>query len=81
MSQDQQNHSLIIHDKFEDLLQQLHRCQEFSHKDISAYGTSNARKSTMPVVQRYKAKHALRQNSTKSIKLFDFLLFMCFLDF
>ena len=29
-------------------------------------------------VQRYKAKHAVRQNSTKFIKLFDFLFFMCF---
>ena len=29
-------------------------------------------------VQRYKAEHAVRQNSTKFIKLFDFLFFMCF---
>ena len=36
MSQDQQNHSLIIHDKFEDLLQQSHRCQDFFHNDKSA---------------------------------------------
>ena len=32
----------------------------------------------MPLVQRYKEKHALRQNSTKLIKLFDFLFFMSF---
>ena len=36
MSQDQQNYWLIIYDKFEDLLQQLHRCQDVSHKDTSA---------------------------------------------
>ena len=30
------NHSLIIHDKFEDLLQQSHRCQDFFHNDKSA---------------------------------------------
>ena len=30
------NHSLIIHDKFEDLLQQSHRFQDFFHSDKSA---------------------------------------------
>ena len=59
-------------------LQQSQRCQEFSHKDISAQETSYAGRCTRPLVQRYKAKHALRQNSTKLIKLFDFLFFMCF---
>ena len=72
------NHSLIIHDKFEDLLQQSHRCQDFFHNDISAQGTSYARKCTRPLAQRYKAKHVLRQNSIMLIKLFDFLLFMHF---
>ena len=57
-------------------LQQSQRCQEFSHKDISAQETSYTCRCTRPLVQRYKAKHALRQNSTKLIKLFDFLFFM-----
>ena len=35
MSQDQQNHSLIIHDKFKIYLQQSHRFQEFFHNDKS----------------------------------------------
>ena len=62
-------------------LQQSHRYQEFSHKDISAYETSYARRCTRPLVQMYKAKHALRQNSTKLIKLFDFLIFLCVFGF
>ena len=36
MSQDQHNHSLIIHDKFEDLFKQSHRFQDFFHSDKSA---------------------------------------------
>ena len=59
-------------------LQQSHRCQEFSHNDINAQGTSYTRTCTL--VQRYKVKHALRQNSTKLIKLFDFL-FLCVFGF
>ena len=47
----------------------------------SAWGTSYARKWTRPFVQRYKAKCVLRQNSTKSIKLFRFSTFYVFLDF
>ena len=39
--------------------------------------TSNARKCTKPLAQRYKTKQDLRQNSTKSIKLFDFLISLC----
>ena len=35
-------------------------------------------KCTKSLVQRYKAKHALRQNSTKWSNFLDFLLFMCF---
>ena len=56
-------------------LQQSHRFQDFFHSERTSY----ARKCTKPLVQRYKAKHALRQNLTKLIKLFDFLFFiMCF---
>ena len=62
-------------------LQQSHRCQDFFHNDISAQGMSYTRKCIRPLVQRYKAKHVLRQNSIMSIKLFDFLLFMRFLIF
>ena len=36
MSQDQQDHSLIIHDKFEDLFTTVHRFQDFFHSDKSA---------------------------------------------
>ena len=80
MSQDQCNHSLIIHDKFKDLftivtwntrfLPQWYKCKE----------TSYARKCTKPLAQKYKTKQVLKQNSIVSIKLFDFLLFMWFLD-
>ena len=38
-------------------LQQSHRCQDFSNNDMSAEGTSYARKCTRPLVQRYKAKY------------------------
>ena len=68
-------------------LQQSHRYQEFSHKDTSAQGTSYARRCTRPLVQRYKAKHALRQNSTKYFEFnFQFniqylCLFHCFVAF
>ena len=62
-------------------LQQSHRFQDFPHSDKSAKKTSYARKCTEPLAQRYKAKQVLRQNSTMSIKLFDFLFFMWFLDF
>ena len=59
-------------------LQQSHGFQDVSHRDIGAWKTSNARKCTKPLAQRYKAKQVLRQNSTTSIKLFDFLHFMWF---
>ena len=62
-------------------LQQSHRFQDFSHNDIGAWKTSNARKCTKPLAQRYKTKQDLRQNSTKSIKLFDFLIFYVIFGF
>ena len=43
--------------------------------------TNNARKCTKPLAQRYKTKQVLRQNSTKSIKLFDFLIFYVIFGF
>ena len=86
ISQDQQNHSLVIHDKVEDLFTTVTQISKFSHNDMSAQETSYARKCIRPSVQRYKVKHALRQNSTKLIKLFDFLyiyiyIYIVFLDF
>ena len=58
-----------------------------SHIDFKIYSIvirvqrNYAHKCTKPLSQRYKAKQVLRQNSIMSIKLFDFLLFMWFLDF
>ena len=43
--------------------------------------TSNARRCTKPLAQRYKAKQVLRQDSTKSIKLFDFQIFYVIFGF
>jgi len=70
MSQDQHNHSLIIHDKFEDLFTTITKISRFFPQWYECMKTSNARKCTKPLAQRYKAKQVLRQNSTKSIKLF-----------
>ena len=75
MSQDQQYHWLLIHDKFDKDI-------KISPTKIwSAWGTSYALKCTRPLVQRYKAKYVLRQNSTMSINLFGFSTFYVFLDF
>ena len=39
-------------------LQQSHKCQDFSHNDMSVQRIGYARKCTKPLVQRYKAKYA-----------------------
>ena len=59
-------------------LQQSHRCQDFSHNDMSAKGTSYACKCTNPFVWRYKAKHAYDKTQQCRSNFLDFLLFMCF---
>ena len=61
MSQDQQNHSLIIHDKFEDLFTTITKISRFLPQRYECKETSNARKCTMPLAQRYKAKQVLKQ--------------------
>ena len=81
MSQDQHNHSLIIHDKFEDLFTTITYVSRVFPQRYRCMNTSNARKCTTPLAQRYKAKQVLRQNSTKSIKLFDFLIFYVIFGF
>ena len=60
-SQDQQNHSLIIHDKFEDLFTIITKISRFLPQRYECKETSNARKCTKPLAQRYKAKQVLRQ--------------------
>ena len=61
MSQDQQNHSLIIHDKFEDLFTTIKKISRFLLQLYECMKTSNARKCSKPLAQRYKAKQVLRQ--------------------
>ena len=61
MSQDQHNHSLIIHDKFEDLFTTITKISRFFPQRYECKETSNARKCTKPLAQRYKAKQVLRQ--------------------
>ena len=81
MSQDHHNHLLINHDKFEDLFTTITKISRFFPQWYKCMKTSDVRKCTKPLAQRYKAKQVLRQNSTMLIKLFDFLIFMWFLDF
>ena len=64
-SQDQQNHSLIIHDKFEDLFTTITKISRFFPHRYKCKETSNARKCTKPLAQRYKAKQVLRQKLNK----------------
>ena len=80
-SQDQQNHSLIIHDKFEDLFTTITKISRFLPQWYRCMKTSNARKCTKPLAQRYKAKQVLRQKLNKVNQAFWFSIFMCFLDF
>ena len=63
MSQDQQNHSLIIYDKFEDLFTTIITISGFLPHRYECMKTSNARKCTKPLAQRYKAKQVLRQKT------------------
>ena len=65
MSQDQQNHSLIIHDKFEDLFTTITKISRFLPQRYTCIKTSNVRKCTKPLAQRYKAKQVLKQNLNK----------------
>ena len=65
MSQDQQNHSLIIYDKFEDLFTTIITISGFLPHRYECMKTSNARKCTKPLAQRYKAKQVLRQKLNK----------------
>ena len=65
MSQDQHNHSLIIHDKFEDLFTTITKISRFFPQRYECKETSNARKYTKPLAQRYKAKQVLRQKLNK----------------
>ena len=80
--QDHQDYWPIIHDKFEDLFTtNTHSFQDFSHKDICAYITSQTRKCTTPLVRRYSAKLICDIHNTSDQTFWKFFNFYGFLNF
>ena len=80
--QDHQDYWPIIYDKLKDLFTtNTHSFQDFSHKDICAYITSQTRKCTTPLVRRYYAKLTCDIHNTSDQTFWKFFNFYGFLNF
>ena len=77
--QDHQDYWPIIHEKLENLFTTItNSFQDFSHKDICAYITSQARKCSTPLVWRYLAKLTCDTHKTSDQTFWRFFNFYGF---